>query len=92
MFRYSSPQVCCTSDPDMFCGADTIYWQIAPILEVNGAEVVVSIPCPSSFITGVRYAYREAPCPNLEQCAIYSVDGSWYSFPAPPFTYEGFIP
>ena len=67
---------------------------ISKITLVTVSQVLTAIPCnvTHNYVTGVRYAWRESPCVTLEQCALYSVDGSVIALPAPPFTKSAYIP
>ncbi len=85
-------KVCCALYPEDLCDqAGSGTWQSTVITSSQPASsiVTISLPCDSNqVVTGVRYAWRESPCP-LEECAVYSVENS---LPSPPFKVDQYIP
>ena len=65
-----------------FCSTKDSTWISAPITEYDKQTVTISYGgCASQYVTAIRYAWRESPCP-FKKCAVYSVENS---LPAPPF-------
>jgi sialate O-acetylesterase len=73
-------EICCAVDGNTFCG--TGQWTATTIVRSTDNAVTLDVTCSAGDeVTGVRYAWRESPCP-LELCAVYSTENS---LPAPPF-------
>ena len=52
------------------------------------ATVTLAItPCSDKYVTGIRYLWRESPCP-YKQAAVYSIEND---LPSGPFIYRGYI-
>jgi sialate O-acetylesterase len=73
-------QVCC---PGYDC-RDGYEWAPSPILSKNGLTITISVnnTCVGKTLYGVRYLWRETPCP-FKQAAIYSVTDP--NLPSPPY-------
>jgi sialate O-acetylesterase len=58
----------------------------APANRIEGASLAISLAVPSSCaskpINGVRYLWRETPCP-FKEAAVYNSEDS--NLPAPPY-------
>ena len=75
-------QVCCSPDKQTYCPNPASKWVAAPISKAMPNAVQLDWKaCSKMYIVGVRYAWRETPCP-YKKCAVYSVDGE---LPAPPY-------
>jgi sialate O-acetylesterase len=73
-------QVCCQGRR---CVADSL-WVPATVSSKNGLTItlIVSNSCVGQQLYGLRYLWRETPCP-FKQAAIYSATDS--NLPSPPY-------
>ena len=74
--------MCCADVATDRCPANGV-WTLAPIASNTATSVTLTNTC-TNLVTGMRYAWRESPCP-LEMCAVYGVDNE---LPAPPYTMD----
>jgi sialate O-acetylesterase len=81
-------EICCAADDSTVC--ETGEWTGTSIVSYTLDTVTLDVTCSAEEeeVTGVRYAWRESPCP-LELCAVYSVENS---LPAPPFVLNEHVP
>ncbi len=73
-------QVCCQGAA---CSDDNL-WVAAPASPKSSLSITLAIPstCVSQQIYGVRYLWRETPCP-FKGAAVYS--GTDANLPSPPY-------
>jgi sialate O-acetylesterase len=73
-------QVCCQGSN---CTNDYI-WASSPVSSKNGLTITITInsTCAGEQLYGVRYLWRETPCP-FKQAAIYSSTDP--NLPSPPY-------
>ena len=66
------------------CLNDSETWVPAPITSKNNVTITITVAfgCAGQVINGIRYLWRETPCP-FKQAAIYS--GTDGNLPSPPF-------
>lgn len=81
-------EVCCLKSNVSWCRDNTMGpgsgWNPAPVIAHSGTIVTIQT-CADSWIMGLRYAWRESPCP-YKLCSVYSVENS---LPVPPFIMNG---
>lgn len=79
--------VCC-APPNHACSDHDHGWRISHILSHDTTHVYIDTSmCKQHGLTsigGVRYAWRESPCP-FQMCALYGVDNG---LPTPPFIHS----
>ncbi|KAJ8301886.1 hypothetical protein KUTeg_020873 [Tegillarca granosa] len=79
--------VCC-APPNHACSDHDRGWRISHILSHDTTHVYIDTSmCKQHGLTsigGVRYAWRESPCP-FQMCALYGVDNG---LPTPPFIHS----
>lgn len=59
-------------------------WETTTIADITDLTVAVTVPdsCAEKQLYGIRYLWRETPCP-FKKAAIYS--GTDSNLPAPPY-------
>jgi sialate O-acetylesterase len=73
-------EVCCQGSQ---CSNDTL-WVPSPILNKSGLTITLTVnsSCVGKELYGLRYLWRETPCP-FKQAALYS--GTDSNLPSPPY-------
>ena len=88
--------MCCSENRSLYCPSsfiETSYapgrkWVPTPISGRSSASVTLDwSACAGSHVVGLRYAWRETPCP-LHRCAIY---GAFSELPMPPYINMGLV-
>ncbi|XP_064594989.1 sialate O-acetylesterase-like [Liolophura sinensis] len=82
-------EVCCSANVNVKCLTNDAEWKPAPIRKqrTSSIDLTYSQNCGANVhILGVRYAWRESPCP-AKKCAIYSKSNA---LPAPPYLSLGY--
>lgn len=76
-------EVCCSSEKE-HCNNNTSKWVLAAMTSASSNVVSVSTRgCIGTYITGLRYAWRDWPC-DFKKCPLYNKDNE---LPAPPFLF-----
>ncbi len=71
-------QICCQVNR---CSNDTLWVSVA-VSNKNGLTITIPVPYVEQQLYGLRYHWRETPCP-FKQAAIYSYTDS--NLPSPPY-------
>ena len=81
---YMFIKVCCAGS--QVCSTNDGSWVATPASRIEGSSLTISLSVPSSCaskpINGLRYLWRETPCPFKEAAVYNSVDSD---LPAPPY-------
>ncbi|KAL4224757.1 hypothetical protein ACF0H5_015454 [Mactra antiquata] len=81
-------EICCAFEDPPVCVPGKSWW--LPTTTMQGydqgnATLSYASECSVDNVVGIRYAWRESPCP-FKNCAIYGANNE---LPMPPFTYYG---
>jgi sialate O-acetylesterase len=73
-------EVCCQGAS---CSNDAL-WVASPISSKSGLTITLTVPssCVGKQLYGLRYLWRETPCP-FKQAALYSATDA--NLPSPPY-------
>jgi sialate O-acetylesterase len=82
--KYLFIKVCCAGLAT--CNTTDSAWVATPASRIEGELLKISLAVPQSCaskpINGLRYLWRETPCP-FKQAAVYNSEDS--NLPAPPY-------
>ncbi|XP_045199198.2 sialate O-acetylesterase-like [Mercenaria mercenaria] len=74
-------EICCSDNNRSKCDGTDSKWLASPIVDYDNTSVTIT-SCYRMWTMGVRYAWRESPCPIFKTCAVYSKEND---LPMPPY-------